>query len=366
MTRLLPMRLGFLAARSSRHHAHIDLWCCLSLAMDAQSCRPRHVASVNASAKQPHGEAESQKALPRVPAHALYFGMSACVILFALAALVLHGSSPTSLTDQSTNLPSQASAPAAAAESKGARPTSRATAELEDGEEEVLYAAGDEAAVVGTVRKQLYFVVHSQATSDEAAEEFPEDDSRRETEIFGNMKYFDPPLSQKSLGQCRQLRDSGKVASLRDVDLVLVSPLTRALQTAVEVFPTSGSRKKPRFVVLESLREFNSETPRPCDWRRMRKDLEADFPTVDFSVMSPSIDMVLGPGMVEAPDYCDARLMWLLVWLRQQPEAKVALVSHRAVLARFFKEFLRPAGYRSELSDDLQDLEVRTVPISFE
>eukprot|EP00929_Paragymnodinium_shiwhaense_P069284 TRINITY_DN34956_c0_g1_i3.p1 TRINITY_DN34956_c0_g1~~TRINITY_DN34956_c0_g1_i3.p1 ORF type:complete len:329 (-),score=41.40 TRINITY_DN34956_c0_g1_i3:250-1236(-) len=242
-----------------------------------------------------------------------------------------------------------------------------ATAELDNGVEEIKYVVGGDASTFGSVRKTLHIIRHGEANHNAAAAKFPKGDPRRKTEAYENLDFFDAPLNDVGLAQCKGLRDSEDGgATLSDVDLVLVSPLTRTLQTASEVFPEGDNSSRPRFVVVESLREYNSSTPHPCDWRRMRMDLEPDFPHMDWSVMSPSIDMILGPGTVERPDHCDARLEWLLVWLRRQPETNIALVTHNAVMRRFFKEHLRPAGYESELSDHLKNLELRSVPISFD
>lgn len=241
-----------------------------------------------------------------------------------------------------------------------------ATAEFDSGVEEVRYAVGSEAAKFGGGRKLLHFVIHAESTQDQAALKFAECDPHRKTEVYENMQYFDAPLSEEGRNQCKRFTCSEHAAELVHVDLVLVSPLTRALQTATEIFPAIGSLAAPRVVVLESLREFNSSAPRPSDWRRLRSDLEPEYSGFDFSFLSPSIDMILGPGMVEHPDYCDARLMWLLAWLGRQPESNVACVTHPAVMARLFSQHFRPAGCDAELSSNMANLEVCTMPIAFE
>lgn len=239
-----------------------------------------------------------------------------------------------------------------------------AIAELDRGVEEVRFAVGSEAATFGSMRKELHFVRHAESTQNQAASKFSRDDPRRK-DVCMSDDFFDAPLSEEGHTQCTNFRRSDTAAGLQNVDLVLTSPLTRALQTATETFPVVGSQTTPRFVVVESLREFNSSAPHPSDWRRMRCDLEPEFPDVDFAVMSPGMDMILGPRLVEDPSLCDARLMWLLVWLKRQPESEVVCVTHGALAKRCFNNIFKPAGYDLEF-DGIGNLEVRSVPIAFE
>jgi len=244
-----------------------------------------------------------------------------------------------------------------------------AEAYLEDFER-FRYAAGAGAQGFGRHRKVVHFIRHAGSVCEAACQAFPEGDARR-GDVLADGAYFDAPLSSRGLSRCERLREErllreGGVPP--DVGLVVVSPLTRALQTATSIF--GSGEAAPAVVVLEALREFNSSSPHPCDWRRSKEELEKSFPHADFSHLAPGGDMVLGPGILEVEESCDGRLMWFLAWLRRQPQTSVACISHDAVLTRLLREHLGPAGFQPSTGGSapghFEHLEVRSIPIAFE
>jgi broad specificity phosphatase PhoE len=86
---------------------------------------------------------------------------------------------------------------------------------------------------------------------------------------------WDARLSATGEEQVRQARVS---LSRYPVELVLVSPLTRALQTAVGLF--GGGPSAPSFLVVPLLRE---RVENSCDVGRGPAELAAEFPEVDFA-----------------------------------------------------------------------------------
>ncbi|CAE8713581.1 unnamed protein product, partial [Polarella glacialis] len=198
---------------------------------------------------------------------------------------------------------------------------------------------------------------------------FPREDPRRKA-VYEDGLHFDSPLSELGLASCQNFRAEG---SAPQVELVACSPLTRAVQTASEIFgfgPASGSDRivtgtsvPGPLVVLEVLREFNSSVFHPSDARRRRDELEKTFPYANFSGVTQGIDMLLGPGIVETAEIADSRIHWLLAWLRMRPERSIACVSHGAFLRRLLAERLTPAGWRGE--PRLGNMESIVVPIAF-
>ncbi|CAE7519756.1 PGM, partial [Symbiodinium pilosum] len=141
-------------------------------------------------------------------------------------------------------------------------------------------------------RKWVYFIRHGEALVNAAGRVFAKDDPRKKA-VRQDMKYFDSHLSEKGLEQARALRQS-----IPQVDVVIASPLTRALQTATAVFGCDEPGG-PRLYALEAtsaLREFCGKQYQPCDSRRSIQELQAEFPHADFSEVPPGPDELLGPG----------------------------------------------------------------------
>jgi broad specificity phosphatase PhoE len=91
--------------------------------------------------------------------------------------------------------------------------------------------------------------------------------------------HFDARLTARGREQVRQARES----FLRyRIEVVLVSPLTRALETAVGLF--AGHPSAPPIEVLALLRERAESS---CDVGRPPADLAADFPALAFAHLPP-------------------------------------------------------------------------------
>jgi len=108
----------------------------------------------------------------------------------------------------------------------------------------------------------------------------------------------DPPLNATGLGQARDLHErlGGTSGPLKDVEVVLVSPLTRAFQTAQGAFghgPAFQNREptlKPKWVVCPLLRERMGA---PCDEGRPKAQLAMTMPEMKemegFDTMKPDV-----------------------------------------------------------------------------
>eukprot|EP00913_Durusdinium_trenchii_P035571 g33287.t1 len=85
------------------------------------------------------------------------------------------------------------------------------------------FVAGFYARAPGKSFKWVYFIRHSEALVNAAGRD---------------MKYLDSPLSEKGLSQAQEMRMKAP-----KVDLVVASPLTRALQTATAVARILGTAR---------------------------------------------------------------------------------------------------------------------------
>ncbi len=145
---------------------------------------------------------------------------------------------------------------------------------------------------------------------------------------------FDAPLSALGHEQVAEARETFK--ELR-FDVILVSPLTRALQTATDIF---GDRGMP--MQVEALhREYLENS---CDVGRHPRALSADFPDLAFDHLDDAWwyretedhNHVESPVIVQEPmDRFFDRIEAFRTGLWARPEDSVLVVGH----ATFFRHF---------------------------
>jgi broad specificity phosphatase PhoE len=137
--------------------------------------------------------------------------------------------------------------------------------------------------------------------------------------------HFDAPLSPVGVEQVRQAR---RALEHLPVELVVASPLTRALQTAVGLF--GGHRHSPRFVVHPLMRE---RVENSCDVGRSPAELAVDFPALDVAHLDDTWWHVDGDPdargiCIEPVASVAARALQFRSYLRTRPEACIAVVGH--------------------------------------
>ncbi|EFJ50919.1 hypothetical protein VOLCADRAFT_57872 [Volvox carteri f. nagariensis] len=193
--------------------------------------------------------------------------------------------------------------------------------------------------------------------------------------------YADAHLTELGWEQATQL--GRHVAAVKlPVDLVVVAPLQRALETAVAAFgskeqnhPHNGdndngngdsrdaagatadggedsapllmvaqeglagkrtahtaisSRGCPPFIAHELCREHIGV--HPCDRRSPVSEYKKRFPAVDFSLVDPDEDALWTPNHRETKDEIRRRGLAFLKWLATRPERNIAVVSHSSFL----------------------------------
>jgi glucosyl-3-phosphoglycerate phosphatase len=152
---------------------------------------------------------------------------------------------------------------------------------------------------------------------------------------------WDAPLSE--LGH-RQVAETA--ARVRDVpyELILTSPLTRAIQTTMGLFASHPSADRIR---VEHRHREHCENS--CDVGRPPAALRVDFPTLDFGHLEeiwwhregePD-----GRGIVVEPwDALTRRVELFRAWLRERPERLIAVVGHGTFFALLTGQHLDNCG----------------------
>lgn len=193
----------------------------------------------------------------------------------------------------------------------------------------------------------------------------------------GADRFTDAELTHAGENQCYALR--GKIdrnmivdpTSRLHVDLVVVSPLRRCLQTADIIFGPGKSSARPdlkQFLVHDLCRERfgefycdkrnplseNRKDPRFEDW-----DWDTQEATWPDGIMEfTDEDEAWGPER-ESEEHVMKRAMRFLQWLSDRPERELAVVTHSSFLKNLFKVF------GGDTSQDDQDV-LRAVPANCE
>jgi len=181
-------------------------------------------------------------------------------------------------------------------------------------------------AKVGDEFKIVHLVRHAQGTHNLAVLNLGGVDGGPEEE-YKNWAWHDARLTELGREQASKLRPTMLAHRL---DVVLVSPLSRAIQTALLAIPY----RQP-FVVEDDVRERIGT--HPCDKRRSRAELKADFPEVDVSPLATEEDDKWSPEREPMADLV-ARSERVLHTLKNRPETHIGITTHNDFLTALFFE----------------------------
>lgn len=165
----------------------------------------------------------------------------------------------------------------------------------------------------------VHLIRHAQSTFNAAMADTP----------WIDPMILDAPLSPRGRQQTADL--ARRVATL-DVDLVVTSPLTRAIQTTLGAFAGTGLP-----ILVESLCAERVELSQ--DVGRPSADLATAFPQLRFDHLADAWWYTESPtenGVPHEPEpVFRARVAAFRDWLRARPERSLAVVSHGTFLQAF-------------------------------
>ena len=175
------------------------------------------------------------------------------------------------------------------------------------------------------MKKQLWIVRHGQAAHNPRAEAAKEAGCSHEEflEIMRQDDVLDAPTTELGKQQAFAVYQNH---SWDHLDLIVSSPLSRALETAEIVVPPNDIAAKR--VCVEDFREING-------WllnakRRDRTELQEAFPVWNFDEIAAR-DVLWTPILEEQVD-CAERGYNGLCWLLNRPEENILLVCHGGIL----------------------------------
>lgn len=151
---------------------------------------------------------------------------------------------------------------------------------------------------------------------------------------YDRPEVLDPPLTTIGRKQAQALQPYTK--DLAGLELVVVSPVRRATETALLAFAhllasKSGSAVAAvPFVGHEDCAERRHANV--CDKRRSLSEIKAEFPMVDWSLVTSEEDPLFSDTEPEPWRSASDRGHAFLLWLRERPEQEIAVASHSAWL----------------------------------
>ncbi|KAL8494716.1 hypothetical protein ACS0TY_025519 [Phlomoides rotata] len=199
---------------------------------------------------------------------------------------------------------------------------------------------------------------------------------------------FDAALTPLGWEQVDNLRKYVQSSGLsKQIELVVVSPLLRTMQTAVGVFggggydagmdipplmaentvdsgrPAISSLNAPPFVAMELCREHLGV--HWCDKRRSVTEYKPLFPAIDFSLIESDEDTLWKLDVREANEEVAERGLKFLNWLWTRKETEIAIVTHSGFLLHTLAAFgddCHPS-VKNEIGKAFNNCELRSMVI---
>ncbi|CAM9156015.1 unnamed protein product [Ascophyllum nodosum] len=202
--------------------------------------------------------------------------------------------------------------------------------------------------MLGSQAKTIHFIRHAEGTHNKGAAEYGPG-------IYLNEEYADARLTEVGKEQCAKLKADNP--GLKETKLVVISPLSRAIQTALlSIEQVEGVP----WIALECARERSGN--HPCDRRRPVHELKEDFPTIIFDNIDEGEDKLYDANERESEESLMKRAKNLLDWLSGRTETNIVVVTHGVLLTCFFNEVLMaPAN----LAKRFENGELRTLNMEF-
>jgi broad specificity phosphatase PhoE len=196
--------------------------------------------------------------------------------------------------------------------------------------------------------KRVYFVRHGQGFHNKVAAESVTKCDCKDAQVrsgsapsrcpYRDDSLLDPLLTELGVEQAKQAGQS--IGGGERVQLVAVSPLRRATETALIAFDAVVSDERVRFVALECCREQWGQ--HKCDRRLSAEALRKQYGErgVDYSLLESDEDPLWLDDVREARSSVAARCEQSLRWIAERNETHVALASHSSYMLTMFNVIL--------------------------
>ena len=183
--------------------------------------------------------------------------------------------------------------------------------------------------------KLLYLIRHGLAIHNENFLKYGE-------KTFFDPKYVDTHLTKEGVQQSLQFGKTWQ--NIDDIELVLVSPLYRTLETAANIFKD----KDVPIISLEELREYPIGR-HTCNKRSSRDILIYDFPHINFDNIKGE-DYLWTSDIGEEISSLEKRIDNIKNYIKSRKEKTICIVSHTKFLEKMkYDKISLMEGGKSEI-----------------
>lgn len=142
-------------------------------------------------------------------------------------------------------------------------------------------------------------------------------------------EYNDTPLLDEGYLQAQHLKNTWE--DINKIELVLVSPCMRTLQTSTNIFDKIGVKT----IALDCLIEFPFGGNDICNKRKNKSVLESNFPWVDFSNIKEVVEWLPENETVEE---LEKRIEVFKEFVKTRDEKHIAVVSHSSYMGQMIEK----------------------------
>ena len=145
-------------------------------------------------------------------------------------------------------------------------------------------------------------------------------------EAFFDENFYDTELTDKGFNQSIEL---GNIWNEKNnIDLVIVSPLSRTLQTAMNIFKNTSTK----IVAYDFLKEY-PQGKHTCNKRKNKTVLINKFPQIDFLQLDSDEDKMWNPDSIESIDSLLQRINKMYDFIDMNNYKNIALVGHNSYIS---------------------------------
>ena len=147
------------------------------------------------------------------------------------------------------------------------------------------------------------------------------------SKTFYNPDYVDTPLLPEGQIQAYNLNKSWN--KINEVELVIVSPLKRTLETAVRVFYGINIP----IIALDICREYPLGL-HTCNKRSNKEELQLLYPRVNFDDLLSNKDDLWNANEEETLESLETRITFFKEYIKSRPETIIAFVNHSSFIGQ--------------------------------
>ena len=144
--------------------------------------------------------------------------------------------------------------------------------------------------------------------------------------VLFDKRYFDTDLTHKGFNESIHLSNIWE--DKYNMDLVLVSPLTRTLKTATNIFKDTNTP----IIALECLREYPN-TLHTCNARKNKSYLQDIYPIINFDYLETEVDPTWTENNSESINSLLRRINVLFDFVEKSNYKNIALVGHNSFIS---------------------------------